>query len=117
MRGLRASNVRPVRGAAVLAMLVWSVAAASASASPAYSLQGGCYRVVGLAGAEQVRLQATDLGRYLLYRPDATFVTAQGIRQVPGDWAVDAGAAGAYLARGGRVRAIATTRMRGSISE
>ena len=31
-----------------------------------------------LAGAERVRMRPTTLGRYLLYRPDGTFLSAQG---------------------------------------
>ncbi len=49
--------------------------AAPARAQDRYAYAGGCYAVAGVAGAEQVRLQATALGRYLLYRPDGTYVT------------------------------------------
>src|SRR4051794_27905727 len=53
---------------------------------------GGCYSVGGLAGAEQVRMQATDLGRYVLYRPDGTFVGPSGVVGAPVEWvAGDAG--------------------------
>ena len=52
-----------------------------AAAADRYALAGGCYtadrRRPACACAEQVRLQATALGRYLLYRPDGTFVAAQ----------------------------------------
>ncbi len=73
------------------------VAAALLLATPADAatrdrLGGGCYRVTGLAGAEAVRMQATTLGRYLLYRPDATFVTAAGAAAAPSaaaEWRVD----------------------------
>jgi hypothetical protein len=57
---------------------------ASAAAKPQtrYSLVHGCYAMSSAAGrpladASQIRMQATALGRYLLYRPDRTFVAAQ----------------------------------------
>src|SRR4051794_25692698 len=85
------------------ALLAAAFPAAAAAAPTKYSLQGGCYRVAGLDGAEQVRMQATDLGRYLLYRPDGTFVTAAGVRPVPSDWAVDEAPGGAFtLSASGR---------------
>src|SRR4051812_10614360 len=60
-------------------------AGAQAAAKPAqtrYSLVHGCYSLTSangrpLAGANQIRMQATALGRYLLYRPDRTFLAAQ----------------------------------------
>src|SRR3954447_2756508 len=53
-----------------------------ASAADRYSLQGGCYALQNasgtpIGGGEQIRLQATTLGRYLFYRPDHTFLAAQ----------------------------------------
>lgn len=60
--------------------------AAPASAQDRYSYAGGCFAVSGVAGAEQVRLQATALGRYLLYRPDGTFATPAGVSATPADW-------------------------------
>jgi hypothetical protein len=47
-----------------------------------YTLQGGCYAIQDdggkvIGGAEQIRMQATDLGSYLLYRPDKTYLAAQ----------------------------------------
>jgi hypothetical protein len=69
--------------------------AGTAAAETRYSLQGGCYSASGLAGAEQVRMQATDLGSYLLYRPDRSFVAlvdgAPGVAAEPSpaaDWTV-----------------------------
>lgn len=64
--------------AAALALLV----VASALAADRYSLQGGCYALQdgngkAITGADQIRMQATDLGSYLLYRPDKTFLAAQ----------------------------------------
>src|SRR5690349_12543030 len=66
--------------------------AAPAGAADRYSFAGGCYAVGGLAGAEQVRMQATALGRYLLYRPDGTYVTPGGISATPADWGMGADA-------------------------
>src|SRR3954468_15421236 len=75
---------------AVLSVFVVLVFAAPASAAPTrYSLAGGCYAVSGLAGAEQVRMQAADLGAYLLYRPDGTYVTPGGVSAQPAIWTVD----------------------------
>ena len=77
MRGLR------LIGAALAMLAVAPSAAAAADTSSRYSLANGCYTLVGsngqpVGGAERVRLQATALGRYLLYRPDRTFVAARG---------------------------------------
>lgn len=62
----------------------------AAQAAPTrFSLAGGCWSLAGLDGAERVRLQATALGRYLLFRPDGTFVAAAGVADAPGpaaDW-------------------------------
>jgi hypothetical protein len=82
-------------------------AAARGAATPTrYTLANGCYTVTGadgrsVAGAESVRMQATALGRYLLYRPDRRFVAAgagggvevAGAPSPAADWDVaDAGA-------------------------
>ncbi len=76
-----------------LTLLVLGVLAvapdAHAAAPTRYSLAGGCYALDGLDGAERVRMQATALGSYLLYRPDATYVGADGVADEPGpatDW-------------------------------
>src|SRR4051794_41294234 len=62
-----------------LALLAAAPASARAADAPTrYSLVNGCYTVDGVPGAERVRMQATGLGRYLLYRPDRTFVAADG---------------------------------------
>src|SRR5436190_11139729 len=74
-----------VRGVAVrggVAVLVLLALPAFAHGADRYSLQGGCYSLQDasgkvLAGAEQIRMQATDLGSYLLYRPDRTYLAAQ----------------------------------------
>lgn len=72
---------------AALAVLIACVFVAPAyGATDRYSFAGGCYAVGGLAGAEQVRMQATALGRYLLYRPDGTYVTPSGVSATPADW-------------------------------
>jgi hypothetical protein len=66
-----------------LALLMTPVAAqAKAKPQTRYSLVHGCYALSSangrpLAGAEHIRMQATTLGRYLLYRPDSTFLAAQ----------------------------------------
>ena len=64
---------------ALAALLVLLVGAAGARAADRYSLQGGCYALQDgagkpITGGEQVRMQATDLGSYMLYRPDKTFL-------------------------------------------
>src|SRR5215212_3634218 len=69
----------------LLALLV--AAAPSQAAKPKaqkqtrYSLVHGCYALKSgkktLPGAGHVRMQATALGSYLLYRPDRTFLAAQ----------------------------------------
>src|SRR4051812_6699084 len=63
--------------ALVAAALAAPSSARAADAPTRYSLAGGCYAVAGVPGAERVRMQATALGRYLLYRPDRTFVASQ----------------------------------------
>jgi hypothetical protein len=56
-----------------------------ASAAPTrYSLAGGCYGLrsaatgEAVAGAQRLRMQATTLGRYLLYRTDRRVLAARG---------------------------------------
>src|SRR4051794_7682492 len=62
-------------------MVVLPASAASATQTR-YSLVHGCYALSSnghpLAGGDHIRMQATTLGRYLLYRPDGTFLTSQG---------------------------------------
>ena len=82
--------------AGVVAVVLVLVMAAPAAAQDRYSFAGGCYAVGGLAGAEQVRMQATALGRYLLYRPDGTYVTPDGRLGHAGRLGADAGPAGAH---------------------
>ena len=65
-----------------LALIAASADAATAATAPTrYSLVHGCYSLsaangTALEDAAQVRMQATTLGRYLLYRPDSSFVAA-----------------------------------------
>src|SRR5205823_145831 len=67
-------RVRPL--VALLALALAPASAWAADAPTRYSLANGCWSLDGIPGADQVRLQATALGSYLLYRPDRTFVTA-----------------------------------------
>src|SRR5215208_1817275 len=86
--------------AAVAALMIAPAATASAATPDRYSLANGCYSLTSaaqpVAGAESVRMQATALGRYLLYRPDRSFLSAQGGRVAPAaepseaaDWRVE----------------------------
>src|SRR4051794_28931945 len=91
-----------------IAVAVAALAGASAaSAAPTrYSLVHGCYSVTSggqpVPGADRVRMQATALGHYLLYRPDRRFVAARpgggvGIDPAPGpaaDWRGGGGGGG-----------------------
>src|SRR5829696_2856311 len=109
-RPSRRVNFPRVRRASLLATIVLLLAGADAQAqeSPTrYSLAGGCYTVTGANGqpiAERVRMQATTLGRYLLYLPDRTFVTAGGDGTVgpaprpspAADWRVDPAPGGTF---------------------
>jgi len=63
----------------VAALVVPATAAGAAGpATPTrYSVQGGCFALGGVGGADKVRFQATTLGEYLLYLPDRTFLAAQ----------------------------------------
>ena len=75
---------RRLAAAAALALAVAGHASAASAAAPTrYTLANGCYALQGpsgqvIAGADRVRMQATTLGSYLLYRPDRTFLAAQG---------------------------------------
>src|SRR4051794_22020895 len=75
---------------APLLVLVALLAVAAIAPGPAlaakkqqtrYSLVHGCFALTSsgkqVPGAEHVRMQATALGSYLLYRPDRTFLAAQ----------------------------------------
>src|SRR5207244_11068910 len=81
------------RRAAVVLVGVMAAARAAAWAADAptrYSLANGCYALQGssgqvVAGGDHVRMQATTLGSYLLYRPDRTFLAARGDGSVAPD--------------------------------
>src|SRR5829696_9281775 len=111
-RPSRRVNFPRVRRASLLATIVLLLAGAEAQAQEPptrYSLAGGCYTVTGpdgrpIAGAERVRMQATTLGRYLLYLPDRTFVAAGDDGSVgpaprpspAADWRVDPAPGGTF---------------------
>jgi microsomal dipeptidase-like Zn-dependent dipeptidase len=68
------------------------LAAPASAAETRYSLANGCFTASGVPGAEAVRMQATALGRYLLYRPDGTYVSSTGVAAAPSpaaDWKVE----------------------------
>jgi microsomal dipeptidase-like Zn-dependent dipeptidase len=76
--------MRWVRATVLVALALLAAPAASWAAKPQtrYSLVHGCYALTAangktVTGAEHVRMQATALGSYLLYRPDGTFLAAQ----------------------------------------
>src|SRR6186713_2680921 len=85
---MRSVGVTPRRrrlaAAAALALAVAGHASAASAAAPTrYTLANGCYALQGpsgqvISGADRVRMQGTTLGSYLLYRPDRTFLAAQG---------------------------------------
>src|SRR5436305_5876259 len=92
----------------VVLLALW-VAPAAHAQQTRYSLANGCYTLTGADGnalpnGQQVRMQATALGRYLLYRPDRTFLAAQGDGSVSpakdpspaADWRVDEAGGGAF---------------------
>jgi hypothetical protein len=109
MRVLRVANgLRPATAVAVLALAA-PAASLAADAPTRYSLANGCYSLQtpagqAIGGGEKVRMQATTLARYLLYRPDRTFLTAQSDGSVAsaaapsaaGDWRVDEAADGTF---------------------
>jgi microsomal dipeptidase-like Zn-dependent dipeptidase len=72
-------GVPPLALAALV--LALAVAAPAAAAPSRYSLQGGCYSLQRdgkvVPGGEHLRLQATTLASYLLYRPDGTFLASK----------------------------------------
>ncbi|HKP89511.1 MAG TPA: hypothetical protein VJT75_05995 [Thermoleophilaceae bacterium] len=83
------------RGLAALAASAAVLAAVPGTSAAArdtrYSLAHGCYALHGAqsgrtpALAGRIRMQPTTLGRYLIYRPDRTFVAAQGDGSVAPD--------------------------------
>jgi hypothetical protein len=83
----------------LLALLIVPSSALAARAPTRYSLVHGCYALTAggkaIPGAGHVRMQATALGSYLLYRPDRTFLAAENGAVAPAsapspaaDWVV-----------------------------
>jgi microsomal dipeptidase-like Zn-dependent dipeptidase len=78
---------------AAVALGLTAAAPAGAWAADApirYTLANGCYALQSSSGqpvarGDHVRMQATTLGSYLLYRPDRTFLAAQGDGSVAPD--------------------------------
>ena len=75
-------TVAPMVGRLLAAVIVVVLAAvpATASAADRFALAGGCFTVTDTSGArvgDTIRMKASALGRYLLYRADGTFVVAQ----------------------------------------
>ncbi|WP_372790785.1 hypothetical protein [Paraconexibacter sp.] len=91
--------------ALALPALVALTAATQAQAAESltrYSLVNGCFSLSTtqgpVAAGEKVRMQATALGRYLLFLPDGTYLTGQGDDRAPapekdpspqGEWRVE----------------------------
>ena len=87
---------------------LFATAAPAQAAETRYSLAGGCFALqegpTPVTGAGKLRLQATALGRYLLYLPDATFLSAQddgsvapaGTPSPSADWIVTDAGGGAF---------------------
>ena len=117
---------RAALAATALCMAVLTLAPAGAGATTTrYSLANGCYALRAVTGAKYVvksgsayyatgatlaaatpfRMQATALGRYLLYGPDATMPGVGLLNQIGSstvtgaraDWTVDQGAGGFVL--------------------
>jgi len=83
-----------VRRLAALPLLVALLAPASASAQNRYELVRGCYELKagGQTAGGPFRMQATELGRYLLYTKDRRFLSATGEAGEPSeaaDWWVE----------------------------
>jgi hypothetical protein len=100
---------RPAPGLAALLVALLVAAAPAAAAETRYSLAGGCYALQAqsggaLPGADRVRMQATDLGSYLLYLPDRTFLATRDDGSVApanepspaADWRVTEAGGGAF---------------------
>jgi hypothetical protein len=65
----------------LLTVFALTCASSASAAQTRYSLVGHCYALTAasgqpIAGGEHLRMQATTLGSYLLYRPDRTFLAA-----------------------------------------
>src|SRR3954471_17378479 len=88
----------------LLALLVAASPAQAAKQQTRYSLVHGCYALKSggkaVPGGEHVRMQATALGSYLLYRPDRTFLAAQDGAVAP---ASDPSPAADWVVKGKRI--------------
>ncbi len=99
---------RPAVAVGIVAVVLATAGGAHAATQTRYSLVHGCYAVSqqrrSLPGAGRVRMQASALGRYLLYTPDHRFVAARpgdavGLDSAPSpasDWRVDAASSGRF---------------------
>ncbi len=118
---------RPLTVRSIAAVLAATIAAGAAAAAPSpasaadaptrYSLVHGCYALSqqgrAVRGADHVRMQATALGRYLLYTPERRFVAARlggagGVDTAPSaaaDWRVDDAGGGTFTLTAGNGRA------------
>jgi hypothetical protein len=113
MGGTLGGRLAAVVAVGTVAVVLATAAGADAAAQTRYSLVHGCYAVSqqgrALPGASRVRMQATALGRYLLYTPDRRFVAARpggavGLDTAPGpaaDWRVDAASGGRFTLTAG----------------
>jgi hypothetical protein len=100
----------PRVAAVALGLMAVATAGASAANAPTrYTLANGCYTLQSpsgqvVAGGDRVRMQATTLASYLLYRPDRTYLAAQGNGSVApdqrpspaADWRVKAAPGGTF---------------------
>ncbi len=79
-----------MRWAAAAALAALAAATPATAATPTrYALAGGCYDLSGALTAASVRMQASGLGRYLLYLPDGRFLTPAGRTAQPTQWRYD----------------------------
>jgi len=107
VRAALAARLAAAIGTVAVALLA-SAAGAQANPPTRYSLVHGCYAVSAgghaVPGAARVRMQATALGRYLLYTPERRFVAARpggavGLDTSPSpaaDWRVDGSGGGRF---------------------
>jgi hypothetical protein len=70
----------------LLAIVLAPLLLPAAARADRYSYAGGCY---AYAGSGPLRMVATDLGRYLLYRPDGAFAGPAGVSGTPVEWVAD----------------------------
>src|SRR5215208_4208934 len=98
------SRGKAIAAAALVACALAAVPADAATAPPTrYSLAGGCWSLAPASGggaigaASQLRLQATDLGSYMLYGTAGDFVAADGDTV---EWAAEPGPAADWMVEG-----------------